>query len=517
MTNRNLYEISAKLYADEEATAFLISDSIALTAKHAVDKNIEENTGVTLQFFVETNFENNQVRAKVKNYNSNFDIAILELDQPCTHVTIYLDISNQEVESSDDWESVGYPINWSVSDEGSEFCYLKGSIYQISNLGSIYDLHLTSPYIKDEWDYGLKGLSGAPLIIDGVIKGVVVYEEYSLLRTPIKSISINKFVQFLTDNGITTGNNFGPKSNLVNKRLNRQKIKCEDLFKKVEYNSRNSEVNISINSYHVNYDDNGLAKVKHLSDYLASSIIDYAFTLEEIHKSRNSDTNKEMFQLMKRTNQVIEVLKESNEFGSILLWMILEGVIGAPKAVRRLSIKDEEDNIYNEAHIGVSSEQKLILYLGNGLLENDFKTGINNSMEVLKRLLNVQDDVYVVDDYFYEQIGESPIRQLLTGFDLSHTRDWDNVTIELNVFGGYDSKTIKEIESKKLNKRAIEKFIEAQYVKECLENEEYICEKLTQETEFKHVKVNWFILPFNTIKDFERIILDELTEEGSYR
>ncbi len=512
----SLHEICAKLYSEQEATAFLISENLALTAKHAVNKNIEENTSVTLEFFVDTNFEDNQVTAKVKNYSDDFDIVLLELNESCTTITSYIELSSQEIDLSDSWECVGYPINWSVSMEESDFCYLKGDIYKVFNVGNKYDLHLTSIYLKDEWDYDLKGLSGSPLVIDGVIKGVVVFEDYNLIRTPIKAISINKFAQFLIDNGIKLGTYFGKKTNLVNKRLERQKINCEDLFEKVEYNTQCSGVNISIDSYHVTYDHNGLARINQLSDYLTSSIIDYACTLEDIHKSKSSDSNANMYQMMKKTIQVIEILKESCEFGSLLLWMILEGVIGAPKAVRRLSIKDEEENIFNEVHIGVSPDQKLILYLGDGHLEDDFKTGINNSIEILKRLLYVQDDVFIVDDYFYEQIGEAPIMQLLKNFDVSHRRDWDNIIIELNVFSGYDSKTIKEIESKKLDKRAIEKFIEGKYVKECLENEKYIYEKITQETEFKEVKVNWFLLPFNTIKDFERIILEDLTKEGSF-
>jgi hypothetical protein len=512
----SLYEISAKLYSDQEATAFLISKNMAITAKHAVIKNIEENTDVTLEFFVDTKFKNNQVTAKVKSYSSEFDIALLELNESCTHVTSFLELSSQEIDLSDSWECIGYPINWSVSEEESEFCYLKGDIYKIFNVGNKFDLHLTSPYIKDDWDYDLKGLSGSPVVIDGVIKGVVVYEDYSLIRTPIKSLSVNKIVEFLINNGIKLDTHFGAKTNIVNKRLDWQRFNCNDLFKKVEYNTELSGFNISIDSYHVTYDDNGLARINHLSDYLVSSIIDYACTLEDIHKSKSSDTNAKMFQMMKKTIQVIEILKESNEFGSLLLWMILEGVIGAPKAVRRLSVKDEEENIFNEVHIGVSPDQKLILYLGDGHLKGDFKTGINNSMEILKRLLHVQDDVFIVDDYFYEQIGNAPVSQLLKIFDLSHRRDWGNIIIELNVFSGYDSKTIKEIESKKLDKRAIEKFIETKYVKECLENEKYIYEKITQVTEFKEVKVNWFLLPFNTIKDFEKIIIDDLTKEGSF-
>ncbi|MGM0836559.1 MAG: Hachiman antiphage defense system protein HamA [Bacillota bacterium] len=512
----SLNGLTAKLHCKQEATAFLISEDIAITARHAVSKNITENTPILLEFFVETCFKDNKVGAKVLNASSEFDIAILKLDLPSKHITDFISLSSQKIDEDDKWEAVGFPLNWNDSIDGSDFCYLKGDIYQIENVGkNIYDIHLSSEYIKENWEYDLKGLSGSPIIIDKVIKGIIIAEEYSLIKSPIKAISINKAIRYFQKNGINISSNFGPKTNLVNERLDRQKINCENLFKKHQYKSENIDVNVSFNTYHINYDDFGNAMTKALSSYLTGEIIEYACTLNDIYKSKNSNTSIEMFQIFKKTNEIIEKIKKSKKLGSLLIWMLLEGVIGAPKAFKRFSINDENIEAFNEVHIGMSSDQKLILYLGDGTLTENFKSTLKQTIEVLKKLTSVQEDIYIMDEYIYEQMDDNPMKAAIAKFNLSGSRNWDDIIIEISFFTGYDSMLLKKLEEKSFPKAVIEKYIEEKYTVEWLEYEEYICELIKGETELSNVKINWFTLPFKAIDEFEEMIIEELNKAGN--
>ncbi|MGD6796270.1 Hachiman antiphage defense system protein HamA [Metabacillus indicus] len=513
MTNI-LYGITAKLHCNQEATAFLINEKLAITARHAVIDHIEKRSKISLKFFIETCYENNTVNAKVLDSSKQFDIAILELEQPCTHITEFVEISSQRIEKSDQWEAVGFPLNWNESKEGDQFCFLRGDIYRIHNqVNTVYDVHLSSKYIKEEWDYDFKGLSGAAILIDEKIKGIVISEEYSLIKSPLKIISINKIVDFLNENNIKTGQTFGVKTNLINKRLDQQKFNCENLFKKVEYRAKNADVDFQINSYHIKYNDHGKVRLEELSDYLAGMIIDYACSLEDIFQSKNSSDNRKMLETFNKTMEVIENIKENEKLGSLLLWMILEGVIGAPKALKRINMEDENDLSLSEVHIGLSSDQKLVLYIGDGILKEDLNTAVVESINIMKYLPDFEKGIFVLDEYILEQMDGDSLKDLLVKFK-NPNRKWEDVTLELSIFTGYNSALIKQIESRKYPKNVIEQIINEKYIQECLLNEEIICKIIAQETCLEKVNINWFTLPFSSIMDFEQRILDDLKKGG---
>jgi len=505
-----LYKLTAKLLCRQEATAFLINEKIALTARHAIVDNIKHEHDITLQFYIDTDFENNVVGANLIAHSEELDIAILELIEPVTHVSDWPTISSQMLDPNDNWETVGFPINWNASSEGSDYCFLKGEIYEINNLEkTIYDLHLSSIHVKDEWEYDLKGLSGSPVLIDGEIKGIIINEEYSLVKSAIKAISVNKAVSFLDQNGININSSFGPKQNLVNERLDKQKNTCEDLFKKLEYRSTLMDKDMRINYFHIQYDEDGTTKMKDLATYLSQMVIDYACTLEDTFKSTQS--RGEMMRVFKKTSAVIKKIRQDNKLGSLLLWMLMEGILNAPKSFVRISMNDN-NNISSEVHIGINTDNQLVLYLGDGKLNSNLKSAVSESLEIVDDIIDVQDDIFMLDNYIYNQMESNPLKRLLDDFNNITDRNWDNVVLQLVMFTGYDSLILKQIEDKKLPKNYIEAMIQQKYKNECLENDEFISKVLKDTANFGKIEMNWFVLPFNTIEEFEELILHEITE-----
>ncbi|WP_242264111.1 Hachiman antiphage defense system protein HamA [Bacillus cereus group sp. BfR-BA-01400] len=507
------YQITAKLSCKKQATAFLINEKIALTARHAVEDHISDDSEIALEFYTDSE-ASTKVFAKVIGESEVYDVAILELDETIGHIQNWPSLSSQKILSEDKWETVGFPKDWDSVARGSKFCYLKGNVYQISSFDTtaIYDIHLSSEYIDEDWE--LNGLSGSPIFINGEIKGIIIAQEYSVIKSPIKVISINKIVKFLEENDVKINTSFGSKSNLVNNRLDRQRTTCEELFEKVEYQSEFSQENLKVNSYYLKYDNDGEPQLNQLAQYLTKAITEYACDLVDIENGSKNPLN--LMTIFRKTQDAIIQLQKYDKLGSLILWMLIEGVLGAPKGCIRLSLS-EDSGASTKVHIGMNYENQLLLYLGDGKLNPDLKSAVSNSIEALKYVNNVEDDIFLMDEYIYEQVEESKLKDLLSEFQDPIRRNWGNVSLEITVFTGYDSGLLKRFEKMQLSKEQIEKIIVEKYIKECNENEEYICSLLKEETHFHKLKINWFTLPFKDVGDFEHLILTKLLEMGGAR
>lgn len=505
-----LYDITAKLFCNKkQATAFLVDNKTAITARHAVIDHIKNNEIIELEFF---KGDLRKISARVISENNEFDIAVLQLDREMNHLSNYLEISGQLIEKEDVWEIVGFPVDWNETSIGDDFCYLKGEIYQLApHESTSYDVHLSSDYIKDEWHGNLKGLSGAPLLIDGKIKGIAVAEEYSLVKSPIKAVSIKKILKFLNECNIVNDSSYGAKTNLTNTRIYKQKLTCEELFKKVPYNVKEINDDLKFNFYHVKYKEDGTSKIDELVSYLFDVLVDYACSLEEIYQGKND--NSKMMNILKKVNEAIERIKQNKSLGSLLIWMVTEGFLSAPKAFKRISMDNGISNL-NEVHIGASLKDKLTLYVGDGKFNKDLNEALNDSFEVLKNINNIQRDIFIMDNYIYDQMETSPLKELLKKFNANPEKKWEDIAIELNIFTGYDSKFLNSIENMKLSGSDIESILEAKYNDECLSKENLIYKIMDSKKYFENIKINWFTLPFNTIEDFEELFIEKLNTMG---
>lgn len=503
-----LHKITGKLFCRQQASAFLIDEKIAITTRHAIKDNLINGTEIKLEFYsLEDIGYTKEVYAEIKAENEKFDVAILELNEP-----VYLNedfplLNSKKLDSNDVWECVGFPISWESASDGSRFCYIKGDIYYNASYDKTtkYDLHLGGKHINPGWE-SLEGLSGSPILVGNEIRAIVVAEEFSIINSPIKSISINRIATFLESNGIKINTAFGAKTNHINNRLALHKKNSEELFNKVEYIGKNSDMNLLINSYHVKYNDNGKPKTKQLVEHLVASISDYAFNLIDSEEMNTGLMKPHV--ITKKMNEAILHIESEGRLGSILIWMLIEGIFGAPKGLKRISFDNENRN-FNDLHIGISTDGKLILYIGEGTLDSDLKTAIIESVKAIMFCIDIKNDVLLIDEYFYNQIESENLKKLLLEFNKTD-KNWDNVILEMTILTGYDSKFINSIEQGNYSKEVIDKIISQKYIEECATNEEFICSELSKEFSLKDIKINWFTLPFNTLEDFKTMFFDEI-------
>lgn len=501
---KQIYDITAKVSCVTNGTAFFIDDKHAITARHCVEKNIIDGQVVKLSFF-DANGLATERSARVVSSDIQFDIALLELIDPVVHIKSWLHICVDEIKKTDNWETVGYPENWNEAKGATNYCYIDGSIHYVNNFEqqTIYDIHLVSDLIKEDWPYALGGLSGSPLIINEKICGIIVNEENSVIKSQLKAVSFKKCESFFMDSPVKVLSSFQSSNPILKRRLEKQTESCKDFFEKVNNEKDNQGMNLSINPYYLKYHENK-SKLGQLAKYLAAALNQYLCDLNEIIES-SLDPMKYLA-IHKKTKVGIHELHKQGKLGAILLWMLFEGVLGVSKFFTRVSLDDDSNDSFSEIYLGMR-ESKLVFYLGDGKLSADFKEGVSNSIELLGSCINIQNDIFTSDEGMYENLSYGYFKQKLDSFMNHKTRKWEEVILEFTIFTGYNSSGIKAIEGGTHSK--IEEIVRQLYIKESGSNHDYIHDEINSFMKNNNIIINWFILPFNDISEFENLILQE--------
>ncbi|QRQ11510.1 AVAST type 1 anti-phage system protease Avs1b [Acinetobacter pittii] len=173
---------------DESGTGWLIGSNHVITAYHCVENALENKCPIKLGFNFQENSE--QLIAEIIDYDEDLDICLLSLDTISSHSPIKFNSAYPI--GGKNFYSYGWPVN--KLEMGHR---LEGSIAQIlytPKLGNDIELQIDSPTTLKSY----KGLSGAPIICDGVCVGLIRYS----IESTIGAISILRVREFLRKNNI---------------------------------------------------------------------------------------------------------------------------------------------------------------------------------------------------------------------------------------------------------------------------------------------------------------------------
>lgn len=500
-----IYNITSIVSCGVQGTAFFIDENHAITAKHCVEKNLSSGEDIILFFYDELK-KSRSTHAKIIDFDDSLDIALLKIETPVSHIQNWIEVCNDVVTQDDDWETVGYPEDWNESEEGTRHCYIDGDIHYIDNFEgkTKYDIHLHSELIKEDWPYSLGGLSGSPLIVNGKITGFIIREENSAIKSQLKAVSFNKAEPFLVRNKTQINSSFISNNSLVIGRMKTQKVNCNNLFQKIETPLLVQSSNVIIDSYYLKYSKQGESKISELAKYLADALNQYVCELSEIKELTTEPTK--VNEIYRKTRIAIQEIYRKGKLGSIILWMILEGVLETPKFFKRISLRDSNEN-FSEVHIGMRNS-KLLFYLGEGKLASDFKECVKEAIKQLEDVDGFEEDIFTSDEEMYKDLRAGHFKALIDKFINNETREWDDVTVELTVFTGYNSLQLRGFENANHQSR-IENIVKQYFPREFQSNNEFILDELQNSLKENISKINWFILPFNDIDDFEKLVLKE--------
>ncbi|WP_336761234.1 Hachiman antiphage defense system protein HamA [Paenibacillus sp. USHLN196] len=382
-----------------KGTAFFIDEDHAITAKHCVEKNLSSGEDIILFFYDEFR-TSRSTHAKIVDFDDNLDIALLKLHNPVSHIQDWIEVCNDLVAQGDNWETVGYPEDWNEAEEGTGHCYINGDIHYIDNFEgkTLYDIHLHSELIKEDWPYSLGGLSGSPLIVNGKITGFITREENSVIKSQLKAVSFSKAESFLVKNKTQINSSYISNHYLINGRMKKQKLNCNNLFQRIETPLLNQNSSLSIDSYYLKYSEQGESKISELAKYLAEALNQYVCELSEIKELTIEPTK--LNEIYRKTKIAVQEIYKKGKLGSIILWMILEGVLETPKFFKRISLSSSSED-FGEVHIGMRNS-KLLFYLGEGKLANDFKECVKVSIKQLEDFGDFKEDIFTSDEEMYK-------------------------------------------------------------------------------------------------------------------
>ncbi|SMO37812.1 trypsin-like peptidase domain-containing protein [Fodinibius sediminis] len=171
---------------NEYGTGFLISDDTLITASHVILNHIEDEEVIKVEVLDEGNGEGIQLEGDLIEYDSEADVAVIKLDQSFKK---FLPLKISEIRYESIWKGYGYPYN--ATDGG----WFKGAVKQ-QNQSKPYDVELQCSNYDLDTDYN--GLSGAPLVIEDKVVGILTWS----IVDGFGAISISKIESFLASQGI---------------------------------------------------------------------------------------------------------------------------------------------------------------------------------------------------------------------------------------------------------------------------------------------------------------------------
>lgn len=177
---------------DESGTAWLVTESVLITARHCVIDAIENKEKIELLF--EGDKDENKLLAQILSYNENFDVCLLSIELQIERQPLPT-TKNIPLEGSQ-WCSFGYPeskttIGHRISGEVS---------HVLDPPRSRIDIDLTIDKSNSLASY--RGLSGAPVVVDGFSVGILRLK----VDETLGAISIKSIENFLTNNDIKVAN-----------------------------------------------------------------------------------------------------------------------------------------------------------------------------------------------------------------------------------------------------------------------------------------------------------------------
>lgn len=295
--------------------------------------------------------------------------------------------------------------------------------------------------------------------------------------------------------------------NLLQLRLNDQKIACESLFSRIHFTSHEPELRLDINCYHINLDDSGTPRAKELAKYLAEMLTQYVHSLSDVVDAQN---NPRDFQRLSLDAARFLARKKQGELGEFILWMLLEGIVGVPKVLTKHPLKTNT-NMQNfgsdGVHAGIDQDNKLVIYIGESKLKKTITSSMDDAINSLLDHMNVKtgkialdQDIYLLDHHAAKDITDPNLARMLKDFAKPGSLTRGSAYYQLSVFTGYDSKVISQLNQQ--HHTQVHDFLKSNYLKEVKRISDQIYKKVAV-SNVKSLRVVWFVLPFDTIQDFE--------------
>ncbi len=190
-----IFKAICRIECDSETgTGFLVHPDLIITAQHTIQPYIKDNNKViSLEFrnlpeIIKRN-------ALLIDDDEEIDIAILKIEESLKGITPLI-LSKQQFEYDEEWETWAYPMGKATS--GGR---MKGTVSapKVHNTPDVWDIDLYCENPKiNEGDDWTAGTSGAPVLVQGKVSGVIL----RALDQSFGAVNLEKIINILEKNNI---------------------------------------------------------------------------------------------------------------------------------------------------------------------------------------------------------------------------------------------------------------------------------------------------------------------------
>lgn len=251
---------------------------------------------------------------------------------------------------------------------------------------------------------------------------------------------------------------------------------------------------------HLRFDGNGRPKFAELARVLAQHIVEYSFSTK---RRGNPVKPHEHAKILQDARRYFRKFSTSGEAGEILLYFLLEAILGAPQLVAKMELKTNpklenhgSDGIHMRWH---SADDTLDVYFGEAKLEQTASAAIRSMLRSLEKFHRdglLEFELGLVTSH-YKHANDKVRAEVLNLIDSAHPSG--NCRINHACLVGYNWDEYGKLGGAEIGK------LEADFRKRYEESLPQLVELLKKKLgNFSQPTIRFeiFLLPFNSVQEF---------------
>lgn len=307
---------------------------------------------------------------------------------------------------------------------------------------------------------------------------------------------------------------------ILAQRLKNQREGCESFFEINRKSNYEPKMRLEIQCYYIKLNDLGVFMVRDLAKYLAEMITQYVHTLADFV---NANNNPRVFQkLSLAATKFINSACDKGETGQLILWMLLEGVLGVPKVLTKEKTSLNQYNFGSDgihAYLDPTTKQ-LIIYIGESKLRENINNSINSVITSFDNYIagnngkiSFDQDVYLLDKQAIQDVCSSELLDALNEFARPGSIIRSTTLYYFCVFTGYNSTLIREITNLLKNEGidSAKKYLSNHFNEEVDSVFATITKSVSKHKFIRNLRLIWFAIPFEDVNTFVEYLKQEVT------
>lgn len=274
-----------------------------------------------------------------------------------------------------------------------------------------------------------------------------------------------------------------------------------------------------VRCHYVCLDGNGRPNIPRLARLMSELVVDYCIPRSEIEKAAieysGKSTSKGFVELTKKANQLFTHIKNTGEGGELLLYILIETILGFPQLLCKMPLKTNPNVHYHGVdgiHFSVDEVAgKLHLYWGESKLHQTINSASSDCFKSIHGFLTstgaskdpIERDLQLIRTNI-DLNDENTKKALLTILDKDSTY-FNSIEYRGACLVGFDFDAYPKLPNQK-----IDKDIEDAITKEVKKWQGQISKDLKANSPLESYVIEIFLLPFPSVADFRNAFLKEI-------